>query len=175
LARTPNVNAIGQTQQALMAWKSKPDDPKLFDACSKALEKSPTMRRALQCEVAQYLLSQGQADEAKKMAQSTIDELRAVAPFYAEFSEISLQIMQKQYQEALERSVALKEKMDGSQALDCQNLLRIAFLQKKLRNAPGEMAAWRDYLAWAESHPTNRVLGNSNVSLQDYIDERIRH
>lgn len=143
-ARTPNVDAFRRAQEAYAAWKAKPDDEDLYQLLEKSLAKAPAAKRVLGGEIAQSLLIAGRIDAAEEMAKESIWELRTIAPHYAEFSEISLLIKRKHYQEALEKSVSLKERLLDKTELYCQNLIRIAFLHQQLGNEAGELSAWRD-------------------------------
>ncbi len=68
-----------------------------------------------------------------------------IAPAYAEFADISFLISRKNYQEAMERSVSLKEAIEErSSVLYGKNLVRIAFLQQQLENKAGETSAWNE-------------------------------
>lgn len=177
-ARTPNVDALRRAQAAYAAWKAKPDDEDLYRLFEKSLAKAPSMRQALNGEIAQSLLVAGRMDAAEVMAKESIKELRPIAPHYAEFSEISLLIARKHYQEALEKSVSLKEKLSDKTPLYCQNLIRIAFLHQQIENPAGELAAWRD-LEQSGLLDHQSALGFSikgseafPVRLASYVEER---
>ncbi len=144
-ARAPNENGVHQAKDAYAAWKAKPDDQELYQLFEKSLAKAPEIREVLGGEMAQLLLLSGHIDDAEKMTKGSLKELRAIAPQYAEFSEISLLIARKQYQEALEKSVSLKEKLSDKTPLYGQNLIRIACLHQQMDNFAGELSAWRDF------------------------------
>jgi hypothetical protein len=101
-------------------------------------------------------------------------------------------IEQGSFQDALEKAVALKETMQqnlnlqeeqighppaGGVFLYVHNLLRIACLQKELKNKPGEKAAWDElerFLATKESL-SQVVFSNfrdKGLDLSHYILER---
>jgi len=142
--RAPNFDAICRAQTAYAAWKAKPDDDELYRQFEKALAAVPEMKHALGGEMAQSLLIAGKSEAAQKFCREPLKELRAIAPDYAEFSETSLLIAQKRWQEALEKSVSLKERLSATTHLYLQNAIRIASLQRQLNNPAGELAAWRD-------------------------------
>ncbi len=178
--RSHNVDAIRQVNVAYSAWRAKTEDEQLYRNLEKSLDKMPSMRLAMRGEIAQLLLSSNRCDQAEKIAQGPMQELRSIAPLHAEFAEVSFLIGRKHYQEALERSVSLKEKMrDVSSVLACRNLLRIAMLQQQLGNSAGEMAAWKD---WDEfmalknnktlAEQALKGLGDQTVSFQSYVNER---
>ena len=177
--RAHNVDAMRQVNEAFIAWKAKPEDEQLYRNLVKSLNKEPSMRLAMRGEMAQMLLNI-RCDEAEKMVQEPMQELRSIAPFHAEFAEISFLIGRKLYQEALERSVSLKEKMLCQKTvLAGRNLLRIALLQQQLGNPAGEMAAWKDWDEHIETQnnktlreQTLKGLGDQTISFQCYINER---
>jgi hypothetical protein len=175
--RTPNVEGIRHVQETYAAWKAKPEDQELYCAFEQALKKAPNQQIASPSEIAQLLLNAGRVDEAQAMAKKSLMELRAISPHHAEFAEISLLIGRKSYQEALERSVSLKEKMQNQSSLTSHNLQRIAFLQQQLGNPAGELAAWKDLEEFATNNKTLQEkslkgLGDQTIGFQSYVEER---
>lgn len=117
-------------------------------------------------------------------ANPQIDYLCKESPEHASFSSISLLVEKGAYQEALQRSIRLKEQMGKEESyLYFHNLLRIAVLQKHLQNGPGELAAWKDceeFLGWqqgAVSTPfSEQILSfyqERNIDLRGYILRQI--
>ena len=178
--RLHNVDDVCKVNDAFSAWKAKTDDENLYRNLEKSLEKTPSMRLKLRTAMAQLLLSANRCDEAEKMAQGPMKELRSVAPFHSEFAEVSFLIGRQHYQEALERSVSLKEKIgDSSSVLAGRNLLRIALLQQQLNNPAGEKAAWKDWdeMMAAQKNKTLRDLtlkglGDQTISFESFVNER---
>lgn len=162
-----SVLDIRQSEKAFLDWKQKPEDEKLFQAF-KSSSQFKEMERNLAGQIAQLLLLAGKAEEAFLTAQTSLRQLHSIVPEYAEFSEISLLIAQKHYQDALERSVSLKEKLPEQSTLFEQNLVRIAFLQQQLNNSAGELAAWID----CEKLKNFSILSSKSVPFQSYIDQR---
>jgi hypothetical protein len=175
--RTPNMDGLKRANDDFIAWKAKIDDEELYQAFEKSLAKAPEIKRVLGGEIAQSLLIANRIDDAEEMAKELMNELRSIAPHYAQFSEISLLIARKRYQEALEKSVSLKEILSERTQLYAQNLIRIACLHQQLGNAAGELAAWRDLeqSGIAESASLGFSVKASEVPavrLQSYVDER---
>jgi hypothetical protein len=170
IAHTPNMDAIRHSEEAYTAWKANPADEQLFQTFIKALKKSPELRQKMSGDIAQALLVEGRIDEAEELAKSPLSELRSIAPEYAEFSEISFLIARKHYQEALEKSVSLKEKLSEQSRLWSQNLVRIAILQQQLGNSAGELAAWREFDRI--DSPAGLALKEPSVHFQAYVAER---
>jgi hypothetical protein len=106
---------------------------------------SAAARKSLNGETAQTLLAAGKIEAAQACIGKSFQELSIVAPDYAAFSEITFLIAQQRYQEALERSVSLKERLSPETCLYSQNLIRIANLHRMLNNTAGELAAWHDF------------------------------
>lgn len=179
LARSNDQEAVRRAQDAYAAWIANPEDQKLYQDFNRALDKVPSMRRALCGQMAQRFLSAHHSDEAAKLAAESMVELRKVAPLHAEFAATSLLIDQKRYQEALERSVALKEKAPVTSVLYAQNLIRIALLQQMLNNPSGEMAAWNDWEEFSKDKNSKTLrevslkgLGDPTIRFQSYVEER---
>ena len=180
ISRSHDIDSARHVNDAYTAWKTKPDDEQLYRTLQKALDKTPSMRAALQSEIAQQLLCAGDCDEAEKWAKTPIKELQSIAPLYAEFSQISFLIKREHYQEALERSVSLKEKIAShGSVLASRNLLRIALIQQPIGNRAGEMAAWNDWEKWIETENNKTLrerslkgLWDQTISFQSYINER---
>lgn len=184
----PSAKASSEAKLALEQWKKDPSDLQLQQAMRQALKKAPDFNRSVQAEIAQTLLASGRSEEARSVAGLCVERLREDAPLHAAFAETSLLIEQGHYQRALEASVALKERMEpigakaqaievGS-ALYAWNLLRIASLQNRLGNEPGERSAWEDVreLLALPGLSVGRLLeanfGVGNFGLTDFIAHR---
>ncbi len=158
-------------EEKLAAWKKHPEEEALYQGLKESV-KQVSGTHPIQAQMAQILLSLGKADEAESFARAPIEELRKIAPAYAEFSETSLLISRKKYQAALERAVSLKEALDGAgSALYGENLVRIAFLQQILANRAGETAAWDEVEAWTKMHG----LARRESDFHAYLEERKRN
>ncbi|MBF8262988.1 MAG: hypothetical protein HW387_653 [Parachlamydiales bacterium] len=177
IARAPHLDAARHAQEAYAAWKAKPEDESLYQALDQAW--TSDLKNAMRADVAQTLMMAGRVDEAEKMAQESLIRLHSISPVHAEFAEISLIIAKKHYQEAVERSVSLKEKLPEHSVLYCQNLCRIAFLQQMLKNPAGEFVAWRELEQFANDENNKTLaehalkgLADQTVSFTSYIEER---
>jgi hypothetical protein len=172
-----------QAKAAFEQWKQTPSDGLLAKEMERALEKAPGLKRALEAEIAQVFLSDGQFQNADAMATNCIERLHLESPLHAKFAQVSLLIEQKEYQKALELSVTLKEQLEGDEersSLCGWNLLRLAFLHKQLQNKSGELAAWeevKDFLQ-KEGNSAGKFLeigiGRPDFSLADFISHRER-
>jgi hypothetical protein len=179
-------SGAGSTHQAKVAfeqWKQTPGDGLLAKEMERALEKAPGLKRALEAEIAQVFLSDGQFHNADVMATNCIERLNLESPLHAEFAQASLLIEQKEYQKALELSVSLKEHLEGDEersSLCGWNLLRLAFLQKQLHNKSGELAAWEDVKEFMQKGGNSAGkffeigIGRPDFSLADFISHRER-
>jgi hypothetical protein len=179
-------SGAGSTHQAKIAfeqWKQTPGDGLLAKELERSLEKAPGLKRALEAEIAQIFLSDGQFHNADARATNCIERLNLESPLHAEFAQASLLIEQKEYQKALELSVTLKEHLEGDEersSLCGWNLLRLAFLQKQLQNKSGELAAWEDVKDFLqkEGNSAGKFLeigiGRPDFSLADFISHRER-
>jgi len=162
-------------EELFSAWKKDPSDKALFHSLQKRAQ-SIEGPHPIHPQMAQVLLATGQCSEAEKIAKGSLEQLRKIAPEYAAFAEISFSISRHHYQEALERSVSLKEALkDKSSVLYGKNLIRIAFLQQQLDNRSGETAAWdelQEMICKNQEVSILQGLGTQNVDFQAYLAER---
>jgi hypothetical protein len=183
----PKVEEILSARKSFEAWTLNPRDPTLTKNMKKAIGKVPGLEKAWQGDIVQRLIAEGASQETKEIAPKCIERLREEAPLHAAFAEGTFFIEENHFQRALELSVSLKEQMDRSGdrlvkehgALYACNLLRIAFLQKQLRNEAGELAAWEEIRALKEGAPFSGVskfwdahFKQQAFSLNDFISQR---
>ncbi len=165
-------------EEIFAAWQQNPEDPALYQNL-KAASKKISGPTPLFAKIAQSLLTMKRVEEAESFARGSIEQLRKVAPAYAEFAEISFLISQNKIQLALERAVSLKEALEGEKnsALYSKNLLRIAFLHQLLDNRAGETAAWVELQELIEFQGKRKVLDGlayRESDFQAYLEERKR-
>lgn len=150
---------LKSAESAFLAWEKKPDDPSLFISMKKAFSKAPSIQKKYESAVAQKLFRMDQIQDALFLANRSIERVKKDVPYHASFAEGTLLIETHEFQKALESAVSLKEKMDsplfskGERVLYLYNLLRIAALQKELKNPAGEISAW-DELELSLENPT---------------------
>ncbi|MBX9744183.1 MAG: hypothetical protein K2X08_03115 [Chlamydiales bacterium] len=169
--------------KALMAkWQESPSDAQNFQKLSECLHKGSEFFSHYEPYVAQTLIGQSSFAQAEKYMEKPIHYLRKESPEHAYFSEITLLIEKGLYQEALEKSIRLKEQMGKEEShLYFQNLLRIAVLQKQLKNGPGEITAWNDcenFLEWQDGLTNNSesilvFYKKKNIDLRGYIKSQL--
>ena len=163
-----------KTEEAFLKWEAAPGDLKLFDELSTALKKTGSLGQRYQGAIAQKLIEANQFEKALPYAARSIAFLEKEFPLYASFSETTVLIEKGAYQEALERSIRLKEQIEKEDGvLYAHNLLRIAILQRELQNGPGETSAWRDFedfLGWSGGPAENEL---SVAMLQSYRDKEV--
>ena len=186
----PGPDAYAAAEQTFSKWESEEGDVAYMEM-RKALKKVPSLERKYGPVIAQKLFQRNQLSDALELAHQSLKKIEEEAPFHADYGETTLLIERGFYQAALERSVGLKEVMlrqcdlerrVGDQPavgslLFAHNLLRIACLQKELKNKPGEKAAWEEletFLKEKESL-THLVFDNfrdKGLDLSHYISER---
>lgn len=166
-------------QKAFVRFQENPKDAELFNKLERLLEKRPTLSQEYSARIAQTLIQNGLFDQASCYTSFPLQYLRKESPEHAHFAETTLLIEKGDYQGALEKAIRLKEQMGREETfLYAQNLLRIASLQKKLQNGPGELAALRDCEEFfsLESPSIQKVLLQyleKNIDLRRYIQEQI--
>lgn len=167
---------FAQVEEKVEKWNHSPEES--YEEMKKLVKKGGLENR-YGVQIAQQLVNRGEILEASPWASAPLEALQKEAPFHAAFGETSLLIEQGMVQEALERSVRLKEEMAKKTLLYAYNLLRIAFLQKELGNGPGEKVAWEELEAFLAESPDGKLLyanfKTKGVDLTHYIAERKRH
>jgi hypothetical protein len=187
------ASVYADAERSFAKWQASSGDESLFLEMKKALHKAPSLEKKYGALIAQILIEKGRFKEAAEMAQGSLKNILEEAPFHAAFAETTLLIEGGIYQEALEKSVGLRELMNkawdlnrfagqelvGGALLYAHNLVRIACLHQALINAPGEMAAWLELEAFLAKNQGSGMeeLIQSNfqmkgVHLSHYIEER---
>jgi len=188
----PNSESYLVAENAVAKWESSGDEVSFLEM-KKALQKVPKLEEKYEATIAQKLFLTNHVPEALVLAHPSLKCLESEAPYHAHYGETTLLIEQGAYQDALERSVRLQEKMIreldwssfnqdvlmGGSILYVHNLLRIACLHKELGNKPGEKAAWEtleSFLRDKESlaHLVWNSFQDKGLDLSHYISERKR-
>lgn len=187
----PKFEAYAAAEEAVAKWASSQDDAS-YREMTAALKKVPDVEKKYEAVIAQKLFEGDQISRALNFAHNSLKRIREDVPFHAAYGEASLLIEQGAFQDALEKSVGLKEQMVrdrdwnqtsaeeqlvGGALLYAHNLLRIACLQKELKNKPGERAAWEELESFLreKENLSNLVFRNfreKGLDLANYIEER---
>ena len=123
--------------QAFDQW-SGGDDSKLNDL-EKLMSHHPELHAKYDSAIASHLAAMENGAKAKSYAQKVFQRINGVCEFHGAFANTSLQILEGQYNEALNMAKALKQELEAqdlgySKLLYGYNLLRIASLEKQLEN-----------------------------------------
>lgn len=186
----PGPEAYALAEEAVLKWKKTEDDASYLDMRN-ALKKVPLLERKYSSLIAQKLFDRNRLSDALALAQQSLKSIAEDTPYHAAYGETSLLIEQGSYQQALEKAVTLKEQMKhqcdlerkegelpaAGSLLFAHNLLRIACLQKELKNRPGEKAAWEDLESFLMGKDfLSRVVFDNfrdkGLDLAHYITER---
>jgi hypothetical protein len=185
LTSGPTDAEANAAKKLFAEWKESPSDTTLQKNMERAVHKIPGLEKGVEAQKAQVLLSTGRIEAAESMARECIERLRKESPTHAAFAENSLLIENEQFQKALENAVALKEQLEkaseASSAIYASNLVRIAFLQDKVGNAPGELSAWEEVKTLLETEESSKGaqfltenFQEQAFSLNNYISQRER-
>lgn len=174
-----------EMQSTLADLKASVDDPALFQKVKKLMHKSSSLEKRMAPEVLQLLVANGKLGDAEELSSKALKEAKEIIPFHVFFSETSSLIERMHYQEALEKSVSLRERMLkapkeeklGTSVIFAYNLLRIACLQQTLQNKPGEKAAWEDLEGFFQEQKETsskllEIFQERGVDLFQYISLR---
>lgn len=185
----PNPTSYASAESIFSQWMASPQDAELYEKMRKALKKVPGLEKKYEAAIAQKLLDGERMDEALDMAHRSLGRIKGDMPFHAAFATNSLLIEQKAYPDALIRAIELKEQMErnfdfnvpnpfaGGSLLYAYNLMRIACLQEKLKNASGEKVAWEEFEAFIHKKENISDLivasfSEQKIDLNSYIAER---
>jgi len=187
---SPKPEAFIAAEEAVERWQSSRDEESYL-AMTRAFKTVPALEKKYEAIIAQRLVEKDQLEQALILAHRSLSRVHQEAPFHAAYGETSLMIEQGNYQEALQRSVSLKEQMAkmgdwnrlgagqyaGGALLYAHNLLRIAFLQQELVNPAGERVAWEDLEVFLGANQSLAALLFKNfrekeIDLTNYIAER---
>lgn len=184
----PNASTYAKAQSAFQEWQLAPEDEKLYKIMREAILPVPDLQRKYEPVIAQKLLDTHKIDQALAVAGRSLQRVKKEVPLHAAYGETSLLIEQGNFQKALENAVALKEQMGtaylselkAGSVLYVHNLLRIACLQQRLQNRPGEKSAWDelDAVLRSQSPVSDLVLSSfteKKIDLVHYIAERKKH
>jgi hypothetical protein len=167
----------------------------------KILKQHPELHAKYDGRIAQKLLLSSQEGLAASFSRATQNRIGEFSPHYRQFSNCSILIGEKKFDEALSQSIQLKQSLDQDDlfwktnseivkhgaVLYGYNLLRIAFLEQMVGNISGELSAWKNFkreAGWIESEPPTRGLDTesfklitqnfqkNDVSLKDFIQYR---
>lgn len=182
----PGPEAYTIAEAAVSKWQANGDTVSYLEM-KKALKKVPNLERKYNAVIAQKLFQKDRLADALNLAYSSIQQIEEEAPFHAAYGKTTLLIEKGSFQDALEKSVGLKEKMQkqcnfqkpnaGGVFLYVHNLLRIACLHKELKNRPGEKAAWDDLERFLDSRTALSQtiftqFRDKGLDLSHYIIER---
>lgn len=181
----PSALSYVEAQKDFALWCSSPQDETLYANMKSAMRHVPALTKRYEAKMAQKLIDMDKLDEALVMADHSLSRVREDIPYHAKYAEVSFLIERGNFQEALEKAVALKEQMGssflvsskGGSLLYLHNLLRIACLQQELKNRPGEKAAWEELekFLYAAEKPAQILLNSfseKQINLTQYITAR---
>lgn len=186
-------------EKTFNAWSGDRNDQLV--KLQKILKQHPELHAKYDGRIAQKLLLNSQQGLALSFSKATQKRIGQVSPYYTLFSNGSLLIGEKKFDEALSQSKNLKAMLDQDDSfwktksatvkhgavLYGYNLLRIAFLEQMIGNSAGEQAAWNEFkkaAGWIESESaSNRMdpeslshicqnFQKNDVSLKDFIEYR---
>jgi hypothetical protein len=178
-----DAKTYAKAEAAFAKWQASPENEKLYAAMQNAINAIPSLKRKYEPLIAQRLIDTKHLNEALVIAEKSLNRVKDAAPFHSAYAEISLLIEKGNFQEALERSVALKEKIGvipkgrAGAMLYAYNLLRIASLQQELNNRPGEKAGWEELESYLKANQDvldcfAKSIAKDAFLFTRYIEER---
>lgn len=156
------------------------------------LADNPELESKYDAPLAQVLILEGQAGEARLLADQVFERTKDNGlTHFTDLGKISLLIAEQSYDEALKQSIILKDKAFLSKdrtdrdALIAYNLLQIAALQQQIGNTKEELDAWKEVSRYLQSSDgqeaaaspqtsafIQQIFAEGSTTLKDYIDKR---
>lgn len=140
----------------------------------KIANKYPFLRAYLDAPLAQECLNQDRLNDATHLNERVKKRLNQdVEPLF-EFNQISLLIAQKNFQEALEASYKIKDKLDKDSfpSLYAYHLLRLAQLEKQCQHPKQYQERLHDFMAWKTNREESRqILDIGRLTIDEFIKQ----
>jgi hypothetical protein len=194
-----------EAQASYSAWISAvASDAELFKQLEKPLKRHPELQAKFGSLIAQHCLGLDERGAGLKYAVASLKRTRNLSlPYYTQFSENSLKIVNRKFPEALAAAKNLKMQMEKDSAfwesrdkmirsghlLYAYNLLRIASLEREIGSKEGELAAWNELIRNAGWNGTSsqtktydpeayqalaRTFQDGEISLIEFVQQRQR-
>ncbi|MCH9612280.1 MAG: hypothetical protein S4CHLAM102_07660 [Chlamydiia bacterium] len=192
-----------KAQQELARVLSDPKAlPGALSGISEMFDRYPETKGGAEGQIGQMLIADGRVDEAQRFGSDMLKRVKFNHSFYQDFSQNTLLVLEKNYDEALKRSVGLQGDMKKNRAITTSqggygailfafNLFRIASLHRELGQFEEELAALEEL----EKYVTSPSQGNGDtlvsmkqglaqfsnhfesgkVGLMDYVQMRIKY
>src|SRR3990167_2843481 len=108
----PKASSFAQAEVIFAKWTaSSSQDLSSYSEMSDALKRVPALQEKYEPFIAQKLIEGGKGADALQIAYRSLMAARQETPYHSLFAETSLLIERGEFQTALERSAALKERM----------------------------------------------------------------
>lgn len=177
-----------QAEELFSSWESASDiDEGVIAELAQAMKQHPELAEKFGSSIAQRYLALEHLDEAGEFKKYLLDERLSIKSPYSAYAEGSYLIATGKYDEALARTLSLKEDLQGKEQVLEQNaygkdlyaftLLRLANLHQELKNSKEELAVWNELKQFFADHNTcGQVIINhltdQKISLHDFIASR---
>lgn len=173
------INAENEFQR-FMSEKNPANAKETLNKLTALLIAYPELKPKYDGLIAEKLIADGNLGSDLEMATSAIERTKSEnAPFYTAYSETTLLIADKKYEEALKKSLSLNETLNQNNAPETLllplNLLRIGSLQQLLNLQTEELQTWNTWKAEANNPVFKNLVNQFNiekVSLTNYIETR---
>lgn len=150
-----------------------------FKKLEQVIKRHPELHAKYDGPIAQILISRNSFSEALPYAAGAIQRTKAEnEPYFYSYAQNTILIAEKNYNEALKNSVALKTQIANKEpVLFGFNLIRIASLQQQLGSKSEELNAWKEWKQFAASDTKSaqKVINHfkdGDVSITNYIEAR---
>lgn len=153
-AAVQNEQEFISAESAMQTLASGSDTDASLQKLQAILKKHPELHAKYDGQIAQALLTAQNPSEAAPFAERTLKRTQGETPApYLDYSATTLLIADGKYPEALKAAQALKAHTEYP-TLYAFNLLRIALLNRELKQPQEEKAAWAEVKQLAEgTHP----------------------
>jgi predicted negative regulator of RcsB-dependent stress response len=153
-----------------------------FERLEKILQRLPDLHPKYDGLIAQVFLNRNEIAKAEEFAAPALKRTSEEnQPYYIAFAETTLLLGKGEYEDALSRSIDLKQKMleRATQTLEergfddqlfALNLLRIALLQQKTNHPQEELKTWEEWKQYAGLNNEGKALpGIDSTAFQNLL------
>lgn len=175
--------------QTHKSWERYEKDPSLenLQILDNVLQRSPSLFPSYQAKIAQRLLCSPHVDRAASYLKAVYQRTH-LHPLYQQYAQTSLTIGERDYPQALEQAEKLDKHLKtnplpqidslspaiGSTLL-AANMVRIALLYQKVKDAKKELGAWKALSSSPYSEGFENIcetIQTGNLSFRDYVNDR---
>jgi hypothetical protein len=159
-------------------WEKQPTDNIKYEKLISLINKNPSSGIILEPKIVQRLIYENDP-KFRHLAEELLSKSSLPSPYHGEFSNISLLIADKKYQEAYSSSIELKKRMEKEENTHLyvykHNLIRLCMLAKQMKDTKKELEGLSELeknIKEKDSSLITEIESKNQLNLSDYILHR---